>query len=79
MNEHTTITSIARNRVNRISILFTVPILIGCASATSTDAQGLADVVGCWNGGEVLEFVRPDSQIIFFTVRPDSTLSLSKE
>jgi len=79
MNEQPGIKNDARNHLNRSSLLIaiTIPLLLVCAPGTSVNAQGLADVVGSWKGGEVLEFVRPDSQIVFFTVRPDSSLSLS--
>jgi CubicO group peptidase (beta-lactamase class C family) len=79
MNEQPRVRDDARNRLDRGSlfIAIAIPLLSAYAPSTSVDVQGLADVVGSWKGGEVLEFVRPDSQIVFFSVRSDSSLSLS--
>jgi len=51
--------------------------LVGCAPQTQGNPQEVAEIVGSWTGGEVLPYPRPDSQVVYFSVRPDSSLSLS--
>jgi len=58
---------------NAAALLF----LAGCARQPPQNPQELAEIVGSWTGGEVLPYPRPDSQVVYFSVRPDSSLALS--
>jgi CubicO group peptidase (beta-lactamase class C family) len=49
-------------------------LVTACSPHTRVDAQQASEVVGSWRGGEVLPYERPDSQVIFFSVREDSSL-----
>ena len=45
--------------------------------SSSGDARQASEMAGAWVGGEVLEREQPDSQVNFFTLRPDGSLELS--
>jgi CubicO group peptidase (beta-lactamase class C family) len=52
-------------------------LVAACGSGTTVRSQGLSEVAGSWTGGEVLQPARPDSQVVYFAVRPDSSLCLA--
>jgi CubicO group peptidase (beta-lactamase class C family) len=51
--------------------------LVGCGESQSLSPQDQAEVIGSWSGGEVLEQARPDSQVVYFSPRPDGSVALS--
>ncbi len=55
----------------------TFALLTACEPEAVVYTQGLTEIAGSWTGGEVLAYAHPDSQVVFFSVRPDSTLCLS--
>ena len=59
------------------SIVIAALLLTPCVAPSTTNAQGMSEVVGSWKGGEVLAHQRPDSQLIVFSIREDSSLFIS--
>jgi CubicO group peptidase (beta-lactamase class C family) len=54
-----------------------VALLSACAPRVANGTQDSKEIIGSWIGGQVLEFDRRDSQVVLFSMRPDSSLYIS--
>lgn len=62
---------------NAILVLATILLCLGCDGRQAVDREVLRDLAGCWKARQISKLDRPFSEVTLFTVRPDSSLSVS--
>jgi CubicO group peptidase (beta-lactamase class C family) len=70
-------TAAARPQGLRALLTVTLSTLALVPLPTPLAGQAVDEIAGAWVGGEVLPIERPDSQVNYFSLRPDGSLALS--